>query len=107
MLTLAVLSAANLRPVPGVLKKNQTNKKTKKKKKKKKEKKRKKEKRKQNKKRKKKKKKKKKGPFHWLAVDGTIFHPATTLLFQNDCGWNGKSHSLSTRPVAMIYFGRV
>ena len=25
----------------------------------------------------------------------------------NDCDWNGKSQSLSTTPVAMIYFGRV
>ena len=81
---------------------NQTNKQTNKKRKKKEKKKKKKKKRKEN-----KTKTEKKGPFHWLAVYCTIFHPATTLLFQNDCDWNGKSHSLSTRPLAMIYFGRV
>ena len=36
----------------------------------------------------------------------TIFHPNDPL-FQNGCGWNGKLHSLSTRPVAMIYFRMV
>ena len=63
-----------------------------------------KQKKKKKKKKTKQKQKQKKGPFHWLAVDCTIFHNAKTLLFQNDCSWNGKSHSLSTRPVAMIYF---
>ena len=39
-------------------------------------------------------------------VDYIIFHPNDPL-FQNGCGWNDKLHSLSTRPVAMIYFRTV
>ena len=52
-------------------------------------------------------KRNKKGPFHWLAVDCTIFHPANNPPLSKWLRLKWQVAQSFHQTVAMIYFGRV